>query len=199
MQQVVAERLINQANLKGAIEHYRKALEIDPHLPGVRSELAEAILATAPADAQAESEAEEELKAAVQSEGASARTECLFGRIAYRRDDLNSAFAHYSRALEMDPGNTEAAVALGGLLAGKEKYQEAAKLLRMAVEADPLNDEAHYRLSRVCRKLQLKEESEKEYRLSLEIKQARERMGELYWQMNRKPPGEKGENADVKR
>jgi hypothetical protein len=69
----------------------------------------------------------------------------------------------------------------------------------MAVEADPLNDEAHYRLSRVCRKLQLKEESEKEYRLSLEIKQARERMGELYWQMNRKPPGEKGENADVKR
>jgi tetratricopeptide (TPR) repeat protein len=53
MQQVIAERLINGGDLKGATEHYRKALEIDPHLPGVHYELAEAILESAPGDSRA--------------------------------------------------------------------------------------------------------------------------------------------------
>ena len=53
MQQVIAERLINEGDLKGATEHYRKALEIDPRVPGVHYELAEAILESAPTDAEA--------------------------------------------------------------------------------------------------------------------------------------------------
>lgn len=88
----------------------------------------------------------------------------------------------------MNPGDAEAQVGVGRLLATREKFQEAAEHLRMAVRSDPLNDEAHYRLASVCRKLQLKDESEKEYRLSLEIKQAKERLGELYWQMNKQAP-----------
>ena len=36
MQQVIAERLVNEGDLKSATEHYKKVLEIDPRVPGVR-------------------------------------------------------------------------------------------------------------------------------------------------------------------
>ncbi|HMJ23654.1 MAG TPA: tetratricopeptide repeat protein, partial [Terriglobales bacterium] len=43
MQQVIAQRLVNAGDLKGAIEHYKNALDINPRLPGVHYELAQAI------------------------------------------------------------------------------------------------------------------------------------------------------------
>jgi tetratricopeptide (TPR) repeat protein len=197
MQQVIAERLINGGDLKGATEHYRKALEINPQLPGVHYELAEAILESAPGDAQSEASAEQELETAVKVDGASARTECEFGKIAFRRSDPDGAYAHYSRAFALNPGDAEAQIGLGRVLATMGKPQEAATYLRMAVQADPLNDEAHFRLASVCKRLQLKDESEKELRLFREIKQAKERLGELYWQMNKKPPGQKDQPPDA--
>lgn len=77
MQQVIAERLVNQGNLKGAVEHYRKALEINPHLPGVHYELAEAIFGSAPGDAQSQADAAKELETAVKSDGDSAGVESM--------------------------------------------------------------------------------------------------------------------------
>lgn len=198
MQQVIAERLINEGDLKDATEHYRKALEINPHLPGVHYELAEAILEASPNSAPAQIEAEKELETAVQLDGDSAKTECMFARIAFRRSDLDGAYAHYSRAYALNPGDTEAQLGLGGLLAGRDKPQEAAKYLRMAVQSDPLNSEAHYRLASVCRKLQLKDEADKEFRLFQEINQTKERLKDLYRQMNRKPPGRGDQIPDAK-
>jgi Tfp pilus assembly protein PilF len=188
MQQVIAERLINEGDLKGATEHYRKALEINPRLPGVHYELAEAILESAPTDAQVQAQAEEELQTAVKLDGDSAKTECLFGRIAERRGDPDGAYAHYERAFALNPGEVEAQMGLGRLQASKEKPQEAMKYFRMAVQSDPLNGEAHYRLASVYRILQMKDESKKEVQLYQEIKQAKSRLEELYRQMNKKPP-----------
>jgi Tfp pilus assembly protein PilF len=198
MQQVIAERLINEGDLKGATEHYRKALEIDPRLPGVHYELAEAILEAEPNGAQAQIEAEKELETAVQFDGSSAKTECMFARIAFRRSDLDGAYAHYSRAFTLNPGETEAQLGLGGLLAGRDKPQEAAKYFRMAVQSDPLNSEAHYRLASVCRKLQLKDEADKEFRLFQEINRTKERLKDLYRQMNKKSPGKEDQIPDAK-
>jgi Tfp pilus assembly protein PilF len=187
MQQVIAERLINSGDLQGAVEHYRKTLEIDPHLPGVRYELAEAILESSPNDAPAQAQAEKELETAVKIDGESARTECLFGRIAVLRSDLESASAHYHRAFTLNPREVEAQLGLGRVLTTMEKPQEAMKYLRMAVQSDPLNSEAHYRLASVCRRLQLKNEAEKEMLLFQEIKKTKERVRELYRQMNKRP------------
>jgi len=197
MQQVIAERLINAGDLQGAIEHYRKALEINPRLPGVRYELAEAVLESSPNDAQAQAEAEKELETAVKLDGESARAECLFGRIAVLRSDLESAYARYSRAFTLNPREVEAQIGLGRVLMTMAKPQEAVKYLRMAVQSDPLNTEAHYRLATVCRKLQLKDEAEKELRLLQEIKQTKERVTELYRQMNKKPKAQDEQIPDV--
>jgi tetratricopeptide (TPR) repeat protein len=188
MQQVIAERLINAGDLKGATAHYRKALEADPRLPGVHYELAEAILESAPNDAQAQAEAEKELEAAVKFDGDSAKTECVFARIALRRSDPDGAYAHFTRAFGLNPGEAEAQIGLGRLLASMDKPQEAAKYLRMAIQSDPLNGEAHYRLASVCRRLDLKDEAAEEFRLFQEIKQTKKDLKELYRQMNKKPP-----------
>ena len=189
VQQVIAERLVNAGDLKRATEHYRKALEIDPHLAGVRLELAQAILEAQPGDAAAQSEAEKELLAAVQADGDSAPIECVQARVAFHRSDVDGAYAHYKQALALDQSNSEAQLGLGHVLETMGRTEEALQYLRLAVQAEPLNDEAHYRLATVCRKLQLKEESEKEFRLFREIKQARERLAGLYNEMNKKPPG----------
>lgn len=185
MQQVIAQHLINAGDLKGAIEHYRKALDMNPRLPGVHYELAEAILESSPNDAQSQAEAEKELETAVKFDGDSARTECMFARIASRRADLDGAYAHYTRAFALDPGEVEVQIGLGRLLASRGKPEEAAKYLRLAVQSDPLNGEAHYRLASVSKKLELKDEAAKEFRLFEEIKQTKANLKELYRQMNK--------------
>jgi Tfp pilus assembly protein PilF len=199
MQVVIAERLINEGDLRAATEHYRKALEMDPHLTSVHFELAEAILEAAPADAQAQSDAEKELETAVKLSGESAKTECLFARIALLRGDTAGAFARYNRAFALNPGDPEAQFGMGRMLATMEKPQEAAKYLRMAVQSDPLNENAHYRLAAVCKKLQLNDEAEKELRLFREIKDAKDRLESLYRQMHKKPPGQSDQTPDTDR
>jgi Tfp pilus assembly protein PilF len=197
MQQVIAERLINEGDLKGAAEHYRKALEMDPRLPGVHYELAEAILESLPNDPQAQDAAEKELETAVKFDGASAGTECMFARIASRRSDAVGAYAHFTRALQLNPASTEAQIGLGRLLAAKGKPQDAAKYLRMAVQSDPLSEEAHYRLAMVSRGMERNEEAARELRLFQEIKQAKKRLRELYGQMNKRPPGQEEQVPDA--
>ena len=197
MQEAIAERLVNDGNLKGATEHYRKALEMDPHLPGVHFELAEAILESAPNDARSQAEAEKEIEIVVKSDGNGARAECMLARIAFRRSNLNGAYTHYSRAFALNPTDVEAQVGLGRLLTTMEKPEEAAKYLRMAVQSDPLNDQAHYRLASVCRQLHLNDEADKEIRLFREIRQSKERLKELYRQMNKTPPGQEDQIPDA--
>ena len=198
MQQVIAERLINEGDLKSATECYRKALEMNPQLPGVHCELAQAILESAPTDPQAQAEAEKELQAALKFDGENARVECVFGRIALRRSEPDAAYAHYTRALALDPGDAEAQIGLGRLLATKGKPQDAAKYLRLAIQSDPLNEQAHYWLASVDKRLERKEESEREFHLFQEIKEAKARVRDLYRQMNKKPPDGAGSVSALK-
>jgi tetratricopeptide (TPR) repeat protein len=194
MQQVIAEHLVNEGDLKGAIEHYRKALQIEPRLPGVHFELGEAILESSPVDAAMLSEAQKELEAAVTIDGDTAKTECEFGSIALSQSQMDQAFAHYRRAYELSPNEVQAQMGLAKLLMMQEKPQEAVQYLRMAVQSDPLNRAAHYQLGTAYRRLQMKELAQKEMHLSQEIKQAKDRVEELYHEMNRRP---KPQSEDV--
>ena len=186
MQQVIAEKLVNAGDLMAAIEHYKKALEIDLRLPGVRYELGEAILESSPTDPATQAQALKEFEAAIQTEGDNAKIECQFARIAHLRSDMDQAYAHYDRAFALNPAEVDAQMGLARLLVGLDKPQGALKFLHMAVQQDPLNAEAHYRLSVVCRKLDLKAEAEKELRLFQDIKKTKERVRELYRQMNKR-------------
>jgi tetratricopeptide (TPR) repeat protein len=110
---------------------------------------------------------------------------------------VDGAYAHYSRAFALNPGETEAQVGLGRLLTNMDKPQEAVKYLRMAVQSDPLNGEAHYRLASLSRKLGLNDEAAREFRLFQEIKETKKNLKELYRQMNKKPPGQEDQMPDA--
>lgn len=185
MQQVIAERLVNAGDLKGAVEHYKRALELDPRLPGVHFELGEALLSSAPSDAAAQADAAKEFDAAVKMDGDSARIECQYGAIALYQSDINHAFDRYEKAYKLNPRESEAQIGLGKVLMMRDKPWDAIPYLRMAVESDPLNTEAHYRLALACKKLGLNAEAEKEMRLFDEIKKTKDHVKDLYREMNK--------------
>jgi tetratricopeptide (TPR) repeat protein len=186
MQQLIAERLINAGDLKGAIDHYRKALAADPRLPGMHFELAEALLESSN-QAEERAEALKELDEALSSEGDNSRIECAYGRIAALQDKLDEALMHYQRAYKMDPNSGEAQFGLGKTLADQNKLDEALKFLRMAVQTDPMSASAHYRLALVCRDLHLDEEAQKELKLFQDVRQAKDHLAQVYGEMTRRP------------
>jgi tetratricopeptide (TPR) repeat protein len=190
MQQVIAERLVNAGDMPGAVEHYRRALEIDPHVPGVRYELAEAVLESSRNDVAAQAEAEKELGTVVATEGDSAKVQCELAKIALLRSDTQGAHDHYARAFTLNPQDTEAQLGLGRILMTMEKRQEAKKYLELAVQSDPLNGEARYRLAQVYQRLQMPDESEKQMHLFQEIKKAKDQMRMLYRQMKKQTKAE---------
>jgi tetratricopeptide (TPR) repeat protein len=183
MQQVIAERLVNAGDAQSAAEHYRKALAINPRLPGLHFELAQAILESARSNPAMQNEAEKELEAAIAADGDSASVECELGAIANLRSDTDQAYAHYSRAFAMNSGSTQAQLGLGQVLMTTEKPQEARKYLEMAVKADPLNTAAHYRLASTYKLLQMPDAAQKEMHLFQEIKDVKDRVRALYKQM----------------
>lgn len=196
MQQVIAERLVNEGDLPGAVDHYRKALEIDPRLPGVHFELGEAILESSSANPPARAEAQKELEIAVKVDGDTSKTECEFGSIALSQSQLDQARAHYQRAYELNPNEAQAQMGLGKILMIEEKPQEAIRYLRLAVESDPLNGAAHYQLSQAYRRLQMADMANKEMQLFQEIKKTKAQIEELYRQMNRQRKTQTDEAPD---
>jgi tetratricopeptide (TPR) repeat protein len=187
MQQVIAERLVNAGDLKGAIDHYRKALQIDPHLPGVQFELGEAILESSPHDEATQAEAEQHFEEARTLDGDSAKTECEFASIAMMQSRMEKAFARYERAYQLNPNEVQAQMGLAKILMLQEKPQEAIKYLRMAVQADPLNGSAHYQLGMAYRRVRKADEAQKELHLSQDIKKAKDQVEQLYREMHRGP------------
>ncbi|MBZ5681901.1 MAG: tetratricopeptide repeat protein [Acidobacteriia bacterium] len=196
MQQVIAERLINAGDAESAIDHFKKALEIDPKLPGVRFELAQAILESARSNPAVQDEAEKEFESAITAEGDSASLQCALGGIAMLRSDSDKAFSHYTRAFSMDPGSTQAQLGLGQVLMTMEKPEEARKYLEMAVKSDPLNGTAHYRLASAYKRLQMPDQAQKEMRLFQEIKDTKDQVRKIYRQMKSQYHTEPGGMSD---
>jgi tetratricopeptide (TPR) repeat protein len=184
MEQLIAERLINAGDLKGAIAHYRKALQSNPHLPGMHFELAESLMEASPNSPEAQKEATAELEAAAKVDGDSSKVESQLGHIALLQSDPDRAMICYRRALELTPEDSQAEIGMAELLKTQNKPEEAAKYLRMAVAADPLNAEAHYKLSQVARQLHLEDEQKRELNLFLEIRANKDKIKALYRQMN---------------
>lgn len=186
MEELIAEHLINQGELTGAIKHYRAAIALQPTLPGAHFELAEALLQGNENSAQAQQAALDELSKAILTDGDSAKIECELASIDMLQQKPQTAFASYKRAYALNPDNAQAdaGVADGYRLQGNAA--EAAKFYRLAIQNDPMDPEPHYKLALLDRNLHRPDEEKAEMKLFLDLKKTRDSVRDLYREMNPK-------------
>ena len=161
IQQVIGEHLINSGNATGAIEHFRQALQIDPKLPRVHSEIGEALMQVSTAES-ALSNAEAEVSEALETDGENAGIEDQLGLIAALRSQFDEAYEHYKRAVTLNPEDTDAQLGIAKVLMEMHRPSEAIPYLRSVIKVDPMNTEVWYHLALACRDVGLIDESKKE-------------------------------------
>lgn len=186
MQQAIAEHLVNGGDLAGAATHYRKALALDPYLPGAHFELAEAILEANPNDSEAQTEAEQQLQEALRVDGESARIECEMARDDFLQSRLDAALAHYQRAESLVPDDAEALMGLARIFMRQQHPAAALPYLKKVIDEDPLNGEAHYRYARALQASGQPDEAHQQMQIYETVRNARQRTIQLYEQMNRR-------------
>ena len=148
--QAMAHEMQRDHDLPGTIANLRKALALDPALPGIHFELAEALNASD--DQHLKAEAESEYKLALEANPRDAKAAARLGDYEAAKGDVTAAQADYQKALTLQPGSADAAIGLANVLSEQGKPAEALPLLEGVEKADPTNSLAHYRLSVVYRK-----------------------------------------------
>ncbi len=170
LHQILAQAAMTQDDFPGAIAEYRKAVEADPHLPGIHYELGRAILMNAQ-DGAAREQAKQEFDTELTSNPMDSGSEYELGEI-YRLDsDLQTAEKHYERAVELRPDFVDAQIALGNVVGSEGRPQEAIAHYLEAARLDPDNELPHYRLSQVYRGLGRKDEANAQLMLFQRLRQ----------------------------
>jgi cytochrome c-type biogenesis protein CcmH/NrfG len=185
MHQVMAHELARQGNTEGAIAHYREALKIAPGLPGLHFELAEVLNRSSSRSDQ--DEAEQAYNSALADAPFDGKTECRLGEIALRKTDLQGAFAHYSRALELQPNDADANLGFAKTLTSMHRSQEAEPYLKRAQQLEPFNAATHYRLSLVYRALGRAADAQRELSEFQRLKEMKDRLKQVYEEMRLQP------------
>jgi tetratricopeptide (TPR) repeat protein len=195
LRQVVAERLIEEGDLRGAIAAYHEALKIDPGLPGINLELGEAYLESHSSSAL--DDAEREFKAALAQNPNDAKSECGLGEIYLRRGALKTSLEHYLRAALLQPDSPEAHLGAGTVLLKMNQFQQAAAELQRATQLNPDYAIAHYRLSLADGHLGKTRESQAEAATFERLKSFDEQLRDLYQEMRRPRKSEAEVNLDT--
>jgi tetratricopeptide (TPR) repeat protein len=190
--QAMAHEMQRDHDLAGTIANLRKALALDPALPGIHFELAEALHASD--DQHLRAEAEAEYKLAVETNPSDAKAAARLGDIEVEKGNLAAGATYYRQALKLQPNSGDAAIGLANILFEQGKPEQALPLLEGVEKADPTNSLAHYRLSVVYRKLNRPEDVKREVDLYKHYKEEREKLKSIYQQMRVTP----AQNGDEK-
>lgn len=183
MRQVVAESLVEDGDLRGAIAAYHAALKIDPKLPGVRLELGEAYIESPSSSAL--DDAEREFKAELAQDPDNAKAECGLGDVYLRRGDVKRSLKHYEHATLLQPGSSEAHLGVGTALLKMNRLHQAAEEFRKATQLNPDSALAHYQLSRVDLRLGKARESQTEVAAFQRLESFNKRLRNLYQEMQK--------------
>lgn len=178
MHQLLAHEEIKEGNTSGAVAQYRKAIALDPRLPGVHFELAE--LLNTSADPTVKQEAEKEYRAALAQNPEDGRSLLRLGDIDVQRDNTQQAVGEYSRAVEIEPADADAKLALAKVLIDLGETDKAQSLLEEAVRLDPTNAVAHYRLGTLYRKRGRKDDANREIEIYKKLKDEKEKMRTVF-------------------
>jgi tetratricopeptide (TPR) repeat protein len=182
MHRILAQAQQSQDDFPGAIAQYRKALELDPGLPGLHFELGQAILANS-TDEPARQEAAKEFHLALAKDPTDAYSEYMLGEIEWLRSKPEEALKHYAEAVRLRPDFVDAHIAMGKALTTVCRPAEALEELSAAVRRDPQNEVAHYRLAQAYRKLGRAQDAERESAQFKKLRDAHQPVQALFQQV----------------
>jgi len=185
MHQVMAHEETRLGNNAGAIANYRKAIAIDPHLPGVHFELAE--LLNASDDVALKKQAEVEYRAAIEANPMDEKAESRLAEIDAKKGNAAQAFSEYSKAIELQPSDSDAKLGLAKLLIDKNEDPKATALLEQTVQLEPTNATAHYRLGMLYRQAGRIDDAKREIDLYKKYKAMKEKLRAIYKEMQIQP------------
>jgi tetratricopeptide (TPR) repeat protein len=196
MHQVMAHEEIREGNTNKAVAHFRKAIEINPHLPGVHYELAE--LLNTSLDATVKDDAEKEYRVAVKENPGDERAECRLGEIDAHKGNTSMAYEEFSRAVELQPQDSEARLGLAKVLIDLNQQDRAQSMLEETVKLDPTNDVAHYRLGNLYRQKGKIEDAKREVELYKKYKDMKEKLRSVYKDLQVVPSEIRSDALDAK-
>jgi tetratricopeptide (TPR) repeat protein len=186
MQQAIAHELERIRDLPGAIAALRKAIAVDPSLPGIHFELAEALHGS---DSQADrAQAEREYVIALEKNPREVQAAVRLGDLHADRGDLDAATGFYQRALAQQPSNAEAALGLARVYSEKNDNAKALPLLQQVLAEDPANMLAHFRLSALYRKMHKPDDAKRELAEYQKYKEIKDGLRQVYGTMRIQAP-----------
>lgn len=178
MHQLQAHEESREGNTNGAIAQYRKAIAIDPHLPGVHFELAE-LLRTSQ-DPAVKKQAEQEFRAAVRENPQDVKAICALAEIAETKGDTQQAFDDYSKAVALQPGDANGKLGLAKVLVEMNQQDKALPLLESSAQLEPTNATVHFRLATLYSKMGRKDDARREVELYKKYKDMKEKLRVVY-------------------
>ena len=185
MHQVLAHENTRQGNNNGAIAQYRKAIALDPHLPGIHFELAELLHTSS--DEAVKKEAEQEYHAALKENPQDEKAILRLAELDALKGNREQSYQEYTKAVELQPADADAKLGLAKTLIEMNQSDKALKLLEETVQLEPTNATAHYRLATLYRKLGRADDSKREMELYKKFKEMKEKLNALYKELQVQP------------
>ncbi len=195
MHQLMAHEMARQGDTQGAIAQFREAAKVDPQRPGLRFELAEML--TNSANRADQDEAEQEYKAALAANPFDERAERRLGDIAARRADLKDAYAHYTRAVKLQPDDADADLGLAKTLIAMNEPEKAQPLLEHSAQLDPFNVVTRYHLAAIYKRLGRAEDARRELAEFRKLKDMKQQLREVYKEMRVEPVHQERQDPEV--
>lgn len=174
LHQAMAQQMAKEGETEPAIAAYREALRINPLLPGAHTELGDLLYHSL--DEKLHAAAASEFQAALDVNPRDEKAELAMGILAVRRGDLMAAYTDDSRAVQLEPNDSDACTELAKVLIQMDRKEEARQLLERAVQIEPSNYVAHFRLSTLYRQQGKTDEAKQQVELYLRYKQLYEKL-----------------------
>jgi tetratricopeptide (TPR) repeat protein len=196
MHQLLAHEDAKQGNLNAAIAQYRKAIAIDPQVPGVHFELAELLYTST--DETVKKQAEHEYHAALLQNPQDEKAILRLAEIDAQRGNIEQSYKEYTKAVELQPSDADAKLGLAKTLIAMKQPDKALLLLEDTVKLEPTNATAHYRLATLYRQMGRVDDAKREMELYKKFKEMKEKLGALYKELQNQPKEIRADEPDEK-
>ena len=178
MHQMIAHEEIRQGKTNEAIAEYRKALAIDPRLPGIHFELAE-LLRTGQ-DVTSKKEMDREYHAALAQDPRDEKSLCRLAELDAERGDFQRALEQFNQAVLLQPSDSNAKLGLAKTLIELNQNDKALIVLEEVVREEPTDATAHYRLGTMYRRLGRVDDAKREIATYKNLKELKDKLRARY-------------------